>query len=198
MSEPTLQDLSQGSQKSEKSRHLGRDLFEIVKVFLVSLAIVLPIRYFIVQPFIVRGASMEPSFENKEYLIIDEFSYYLRTPERGEAIVFRYPKDPRQFFIKRIIGLPGEEIKIEEGGIYIYNEENSKGLLLEESYLNPLNRPTRPDISLKLGRDEYFVLGDNRDFSSDSRVWGVLNRDFIIGRVLLRAWPLQRFGVIAE
>lgn len=184
--------------KDEAKKGIGHDIFEIIKVFLISLAIVLPIRYFIVQPFIVRGASMEPNFENKEYLIIDEFSYYIRGPERGEAIVFRYPKDPRQFFIKRIIGLPGEEVKIEDGEIYIYNEESPKGFLLEEDYLNPPDRPTRPNISLKLGRDEYFVLGDNRDFSSDSRVWGSLQKEFIVGRVLFRAWPLQRFGVIVN
>ena len=95
----------------------GGELWEIIKVLLVSVAIVLPIRYFIAQPFIVRGASMEPNFENSEYLVIDEVSYYFRGPQRGEAIVFRYPRDPRQFFIKRVVGLPGEEIKIQENGI---------------------------------------------------------------------------------
>ena len=172
--------------------------WELVKVIGVSLIIAFSVRYFIAQPFIVRGASMEPSFEDREYLVIDELSFYFRIPGRGEVLVFRYPRDPRQFFIKRVIGLPGERIEIKNGRIKIYDDNNPQGFVLEESYLNPLGRPTHPDVAMTLGQDEYFVLGDNRDFSSDSRVWGPLNRNFIIGRAVFRAWPPDKFGLILE
>lgn len=191
--------MSEEKEKQEfqvPAKSFGRDIFEILKVLVISLAIVLPIRYFIVQPFIVRGASMEPNFENSEYLIIDELSYYFREPNRGESIVFRYPRDPRQFFIKRIIGLPEERIELKGGKIKIYNKEYADGFTLQEPYLNPPNRATYPELSVVLEEDEFFVLGDNRDFSSDSRVWGVLERRFIVGRAAFRAWPFDRFGVV--
>lgn len=172
--------------------------WELVKMIGVSLIIAFSVRYFIAQPFIVRGASMEPSFEDREYLVIDELSFYFRIPGRGEVLVFRYPRDPRQFFIKRVIGLPGERIEIKNGRIKIYDDNNPQGFVLEESYLSPSGRPTRPDVSVTLGQDEYFVLGDNRDFSSDSRVWGPLNRNFVIGRAIFRAWPPDKFGLIRE
>lgn len=172
-----------------------KEIWEIAKVVIISLVLAFSIRYFIAQPFIVRGASMEPSFEDREYLVIDEATFYFREPARGEVIVFRYPRDPRQFFIKRIIGLPEEKIEIKGGKIKIFNEENLKGFPLEESYLDPPGRATRPDLVFTLGKDEYFVLGDNRDFSSDSRVWGALDRKFITGRALFRAWPVDRLGI---
>ncbi len=176
----------------------GYELWDIMKVVFVSLVIVLPIRYFLVQPFIVRGASMEPTFEDSEYLIIDELSYYIREPERGEVVVFRYPRDPRQFFIKRIVGLPREEVDIKSGRVMILNAEHPSGFVVDESYLDPSNRATYPDVHRKLGMDEYFVLGDNRDFSSDSRIWGTLSKELITGRTLFRVWPPNRFGPVIE
>ncbi len=178
------------------ARRAGREAWEIVKVLLIALAVVLPIRYFVAQPFIVRGASMEPNFENSEYLIIDELSYYTREPHRGDAIVFRYPVNPRQFFIKRIIGLPGEEVALREGRVRVKNAFYPDGFMLDESYLDPPQRPTKPDLAITLGADEYFVLGDNRDASSDSRVWGSLKRKFIVGRALFRVWPFNRLGFL--
>lgn len=173
-----------------------KEILEIAKVLLISLAIVLPIRYFLVQPFIVRGASMEPNFVNREYLIIDEVSYYFRKPQRGESIVFRYPRDPQQFFIKRIIGLPGEKVEIKGGRVRIINLDFPDGFTLEEPYLDPPERMTYPDATVELENDQFFVLGDNRDASSDSRVWGPLKRGFITGRTIFRAWPLSRFGLL--
>ena len=175
-----------------------KEIKEVVKILIISIAIVVPIRYFVVQPFIVRGASMEPNFEDSQYLIIDEISYYLRQPKRGESIVFRYPKDPNQFFIKRIIGLPGERVEIREGMVWIVEKEHPEGIKLDESYLVPPRRFTKPDMEIILGPDEYFVLGDNRDFSSDSRVWGVLDRRLIVGRAVLRAWPPGDLGLVAD
>lgn len=177
---------------------IRRDLWEIIKILLISAAIVVPIRYFVVQPFIVRGASMEPNFHDREYLIIDEISYYFRVPERGETVVFRYPRDPSQYFIKRIIGLPGERVEVVDGSIKIYNTEKPDGFTLDESGFLSDAVLTRPEGDFELGRDEYFVLGDNRDASSDSRLWGPLREEYITGRALLRAWPLSRFGTITH
>jgi signal peptidase I len=163
---------------------------ELIRVVLISLAIVLPVRYFLIQPFYVKGASMEPNFYDHEYLIIDEISYRFTEPRRGEVIVFRYPLEPRQFFIKRIIGLPGETVEIKNGKVYIENGQGEK-ILLEEPYISV---PTPGETKVKLDNDEYFVLGDNRLSSLDSRHFGPVPRSFIIGRVWLRGWPLNRFG----
>ncbi len=183
--------------EEQKPHRFLKDTWEIVKVLIISLAIVLPIRYFIVQPFIVRGQSMEPNFHERDYLIIDEFSYYFRQPERGEVVVFRYPRDPSQFFIKRIVGLPGEKVEIQNGRIKIINKEFPNGFVLQESYLSPPNHPSHPDELISLTPTHYFVMGDNRDASSDSREWGPLDRGFMVGRVVLRAWPLEKFGTFS-
>lgn len=179
-------------------KSIMREGWEIIKVLLISLAIVLPIRYFIVQPFIVRGASMEPNFHDSQYLVIDEASYYFRKPLRGEVIVFRYPKDPSQFFIKRIIGLPGEKMELSKGRVMVFNDEHPEGMQLDEAYLMPPHRPTYPDRTVSLGSSEYFLMGDNRDFSSDSRVWGPMDKKFIVGRTLFRAWPLNKLGFVTN
>lgn len=188
----------QPEENSEIPKGWTKEGWEIAKTILVSLAIVLPIRYYIVQPFIVRGASMEPNFENREYLIINEVSYYFREPKRGEVIVFRYPRDPQQYFIKRIIGLPGEKIAIKNGLVTVFNGSYPGGFTLEESYLDQDNSRTQPDMEVKLGSDEFFVLGDNRDFSSDSRVWGPLPKKLIVGKTALRAWPVAKAGLVPD
>lgn len=163
-------------------KRIFRTILETIEIFLIALAIVIPVRYFLFQPFFVSGASMEPNFQSGEYLLIDEISYRFRDPERGEVVVFRYPKDPSNFFIKRVIGLPGETIEIKDGKVEIHNLEFPNGFVLEESYIQ---ESTPGDIDLSLQKTEYFVIGDNRDHSSDSRTWGALTRDDIIGRVWL-------------
>lgn len=174
-----------------------REVWEFAKIVLLSLAIVLPIRLFIAQPFIVRGASMIPTFQDGEYLIIDELSYLLRAPQRGEVIVFRYPLVPSQFFIKRIIGLPGETVVIENGSVAVKNNSSPDSFLLDESYLSD-TIVTAPNSTTQLGDKEYFVMGDNRLESSDSRRWGVLEADFLIGRALLRLWPPSELGIVTN
>lgn len=187
---------------AEQSHSSGRgflhETFEIAKILLISLAIVVPIRYFIVQPFIVRGASMEPNFYDGQYLIIDEATYNFRKPARGEVIVFRYPRDPGQFFIKRIIGLPGERVQLKGGRVYIFNSDHAESMLLDETYLTPKNHPTYPDEDKTLGPAEYFLMGDNRDFSSDSRIWGPMDMKFMVGRTLFRAWPFHSAGFVTQ
>lgn len=180
------------SQNTEKRENFFLFVWEIIKIAILALIIILPLRYFIAQPFFVKGASMEPTFEDGNYLIIDEISYRFKKPERGEAIVFRFPEDPKQFFIKRIIGLPGETVEIKNNRITVFNEGNPSGLILDESgYLDPV-QTTEGGLKIKLGEGEYFVLGDNRIHSSDSRRWGSLNESFIIGKTFIRAWPFDK------
>ncbi len=169
-------------------------LLEIIRFSVIALLIVVPIRMFIAQPFIVSGASMADTFHTGEYLIVDQVTYYFHEPERGDVVIFRYPKDPSKYFIKRIIGLPGDRIVIEDATVTIYNEANPNGFTLNESYIKSM-RPA-PRQEEVLGDREYFVMGDNRDESSDSRMWGVLQEERIIGRALLRLFPLGTFDVL--
>lgn len=174
-------------------------VWEIVKVAIISAAIILPIRYFLIQPFFVKGASMEPNFHDREYLIIDEISYRFSPPERGQVIVFRYPRNPQEYFIKRVMGLPGEEVQVKDGKVIIYNANHPQGITLEEKYL-PANFVTfnQDENKIAVGPNEYYVLGDNRGASKDSRYFGVVNKSFITGKVLFRGWPLNEITVFNQ
>lgn len=172
------------TQSQPKEEH---PLAEIVRFALIALIIVVPVRMFIAQPFIVSGASMEETFHSGDYLIVDQVTYYFDDPERGDVIVFRYPGDPSKFFIKRVIGLPGDTISIVDGTVTIENEAHPDGFTLTESYIEDM--PLSPPLEETLGEREYFVMGDNRDESSDSRSWGVLQKERIVGRAWLRLFP---------
>ncbi|MEI6627124.1 MAG: signal peptidase I [bacterium] len=186
----------------QAEREVGPKAFfwEMLKVVVISLAIIFPVRYYIIQPFYVKGASMEPNFRDKEYLIVDEISYYIGEPKRGDVIVFHYPNDPKQFFIKRVIGLPGERIKVENGQIFISSDQKAESfkLLDEKNYLSDGVKTSLPpkgysDTTLK--EDQYFVLGDNRGASLDSRFFGPVDKKYIIGRTWLRGFPVDRFKI---
>ncbi|TSC95147.1 MAG: signal peptidase I [Parcubacteria group bacterium Licking1014_1] len=168
--------------------------WEIVKLVIVASVIVLPIRYFLFQPFIVRGESMIPSFKSGDYLIVDEVSYRFSDPQRGDVIIFKYPKDATQRFIKRIIGLPNETVEIKDGKVIISKDSR---FVLDEKYL-PVDLRTEGETRVILGADEYFVLGDNRDYSYDSRRWGTVPRKHIIGKAFLRIFPLVNLSQISE
>ncbi|MBI2677044.1 MAG: signal peptidase I [Candidatus Yanofskybacteria bacterium] len=172
--------------------------WEVIRIVVISVAIIVPVRYFLVQPFFVRGASMESLFEDGDYLLIDEISYRFRQPQRGEVIVFRAPEDKSQFYIKRIIGLPGEEVQIKDGEITILNKENPKGLDLDESLYLDKGVKTIGNLNISIGPGEYFVLGDNREHSSDSRIWGQVNKKLITGRAFFRAWPFDKVTKFKE
>jgi signal peptidase I len=167
---------------------------EIIRFSIIALLIVVPIRMFIAQPFIVSGASMAETFHTGEYLIVDQLSYYFHKPNRGDVVIFRYPRDPSKYFIKRIIGVPGDTVLIEEAKVTIINEENPEGITLDEPYIKSMRSAGR--LEEKLGDREYFVMGDNRDESSDSRMWGVLQEERIIGRAFLRLFPIDTIGVL--
>ena len=180
-------------QMSNFFRETGDFLWETIKIVVVSLLIILPIRFFIIQPFFVRGESMFPSFNDKDYLIVDELSYRFNNPQRGEVIVFRYPQDPSQYYIKRIIGMPEETVEVKDGKVVIYSRDNPLGSELREKYLE---ENTPGDMKIKLDDNEYFVMGDNRGASSDSRRWGPLYKHLIVGKAWFRVWPVSNAGTI--
>lgn len=192
--EKNLDDTLTSSSVSENKPKTGNALVELIQFVLLALIIVLPIRWFIAQPFIVSGASMESTFHNNEYLIVDQLTYHLREPERGEVIILRFPNDHSKFFIKRIIGLPGETVEIEGSRVTIKNDEDTDGFVLSEPYIASMTGPNHQ--IKKLGADEYFVMGDNRDHSSDSRAWGALKREEIIGRAWIRLLPPNRLSFL--
>jgi signal peptidase I len=160
---------------------------EVFKFALLAFIIVVPFRIFVAQPFIVSGASMSPTFETGEYLIVDQISYRFDEPKRGDVVIFRFPNDPSKFFIKRVIGLPGEVVQLANGVTTII-EPDSTEIVLDEEYL--ITDKTDDHVSITLSKDEYFVMGDNRSASSDSRMWGPVPRDNIVGRALVRLLPL--------
>lgn len=170
-------------------------IIETLKFSLVAILIVLPFRIFIAQPFLVSGSSMSPNFETGHYLVVDQLSYNFQNPERGEIIIFRYPQDPKKFFIKRIIGLPLETISIDGQNITIENKENPEGFKINEHYIKFFSNNT---LKTTLAKGEYFVMGDNRPASSDSRTWGVLPEELIIGRAFLRLFPFTQITLFPE
>jgi signal peptidase I len=170
-------------------------LWETLKIIIISLIIIVPVRYFLVQPFYVKGASMEPNFYDHEYLIIDEISYRFETPIRGDIVVFKYPKNPSDYFIKRVIALPGERVIIENGQVKIANSKNPAGFILDESEYLPNTTKTFGNIDITLGENQYYVLGDNRASSLDSRGFGPITNKDIIGKTWLRGWPFDRFTI---
>lgn len=193
---------------------VGSFLWEVAKVFVWALVIIVPIRVFLFQPFFVQGASMEKNFKDGDYLIINEFGYKItnvlddfgmphlftvdsfRDLNRGDVVVFRYPKDPSQFFIKRVIGIPGEKVKVEAGVVTIYNAQNPEGFLLDERAYLPAGVVTSGALTVNLDSEDYFVLGDNRQASHDSRAWGPLPKNDVVGKVLIRVWPFSQAEIL--
>lgn len=186
----------------------GALLLEMVKVLFLAAIVIIPIRAFLFQPFFVQGSSMEPNFDDGEYLVVSEFGYkYTKIPVlnievfpfrdlvRQEPVVFRFPKDPKQFFIKRVVGLPGESVEIKKGKVYIYNSVHPDGYALDESAYLDSELKTSDLPKTAVGVSEYFVLGDNRSFSYDSRSFGPIEKTAVIGEVLLRAWPVSEFNL---
>ena len=167
-------------------------IFELVRFGLIVIAIVIPVRIFIIEPFVVSGSSMVPTFENGDYLIVDKISYRLNEPERFDVVIFRYPKSPEKFFIKRIIGLPNETVDIKGSEITITNDEYTDGFKLDQSFIK---NPASSNSHFELKEGEFFVMGDNRNASSDSRVWGAVPRKNIAGKAFLRLWPINNIDI---
>jgi signal peptidase I len=170
--------------------------WEVIKIILVAAVIVLPIRYFVFQPFVVKGDSMIPNLQSGDYLIVDEISYRLSPPQRGDIVVLKYPLDTTQRFIKRVIGLPGETVEIKNGQVNIIR--NGQDITLNEKKYLPDVSGTAGTVNVTLGPDSYFVMGDNRQFSYDSRSWGLLSKSDIIGRALFRIYPFTKLSYISD
>jgi signal peptidase I len=169
-------------------------IWELVRFAAIVLVIALGLRFYVAQPFVVSGSSMVPTFQDKNYLIVDELTYDFNAPQRGDVIVFHPPGQPAGiYYIKRVIGLPGETIKINGGTVTIANAEHPNGFVLSEPYISA---PTDNQITKTLSATDYFVMGDNRPFSSDSRTWGTLPRANIVGRALLRLYPLNSINTL--
>jgi len=165
-------------------------LLEVLEIAVIAVGAVFIVRTFLVQPFLVSGTSMSPNFSNGDYVLTDELTYHLRGPERGEVVVFHDPQDYSTYFIKRVIGLPGERVTIKNDTITVFNKENPNGLVLDESYL-PQGTMTSGTYDYTLASGMYLMLGDNRPFSYDSRSWGPLPQKDIVGLVRFRLWPLN-------
>ena len=176
----------------------GLFLLELVKVAVLAGITIALVRYFLFKPFYVKGASMEPNFFDKEYLIIDELSYRLRAPQRGEVIVFKYPNNPKEYFLKRIIGLPGERVKVSEGQVTVYNKEHPEGVVLDEPYLPQDLLTVGNGLPVQLDENNYCVMGDNRQNSYDSRRFGPIDKSLIVGRAWFRGWPFNRAQILSE
>lgn len=177
----------------EKERGILRELVGWIVYLLIIIGITYLIITYVGQRTKVSGQSMETTLHDGDNLIVDKISYRFREPERFEIIVFPYQHKENTYYIKRIIGLPGETVQVKDGYVYI------DGALLDENYGNELmEMPGIAEEPITLGADEYFVLGDNRNHSSDSRdpSVGILHREDLLGRAWIRIWPLNNFGVI--
>lgn len=190
MDEPNVQNVS------SKTKNVFKELLQFVIIVLV---IIIPVRFYIAQPFVVVGESMLPTFSSNQYLIVDELSYKLEDPERGQVIIFKYPyatesNGESKYFIKRIIGLPGETVIINNGKVSIKNSVNHpKEFTLTEPYVSA---PTDTSMTMVLGKDQYFVMGDNRPASFDSRSWGPLDGNFIVGKAFVRLLPANKISFL--
>ena len=180
--------------------------FDLLKTFVIVVIIAFSIRFFVVQPFVVDGDSMLPNFINNEYLIAEKISYDFKEPSRGDVVIFRYPKNPSVIYIKRVIGKPGETVEIKDNKVFVATSTTSEEKVLDETGYLPASIKTYPltdfgsstSYKITLGDNEFFVLGDNREHSSDSREWGILPKANIIGRVMVTVSPLDHFKIFTH
>ena len=180
--------LNENVPSQTKLQKFLKDGWDLLKFAVIALAIVIPIRLWVAQPFVVSGESMFPTFDNGQYLIVDEISYLLGGTHRGDVVVFRFPGDTKRFFIKRLIGLPNETISIKNNEVTIINKEHPEGFKLKEPYIN---EKLFNGGEFKTGDNQFFVMGDNRNRSSDSREWGLVPKNLLIGRAFLRLLPIK-------
>ena len=169
---------------SEKRVRLLREIIETVAITLLILFII----RFAVQSFRTDGQSMEPNFHTDEYVLVNKMAYLFQQPQRGDVLVFHYPFDIHKDFIKRLIGLPGDTISVTTSSVTV------NGDTIKEPYIRvPFNFDNK---TWKLGFNQFFVMGDNRDNSLDSRIWGPLDRSYIVGKVVVAYWPMNYLGLI--
>lgn len=181
---------------TESVKTVGSFVGDLGRMLLIAVVLIyFVIRPFVAEPFIVSGVSMVPNFQHRDYLIVQKLSYRFGDVQRGDVVILRYPKDPKQYFVKRVIGLPGEQVGIVGGEVKITNKEHPEGFLLDEPYLEEGVSSGNPQFTI-LEDDQYFVMGDNRGQSSDSRAWGTLPGEMIVGKAWLRVLPFSNAGMI--
>ena len=186
---------------STPAKEFASFFFDLLKTGIAIFFITLLLRYFVVQPYLVDGESMMSNYVNNEYLLAEKLTYSFGEPRRGDVVIFKFPENPSINYIKRIIVLPDEKIEIKDNKVTIYNSSNPKGFVLSETYLSSnVTTMTRDENSFSqtMGPNEYFVMGDNREHSSDSREWGILPRANISGRAWFTILPFNRFGTHAR
>jgi signal peptidase I len=180
--------------EKKETKTAWQSFWELVRFAIIAFLVVVPIRVLIAEPFVVSGSSMVPTFHDANYLIVDKISYKFGDPKRDDVIIFKYPNDHKKFYIKRIIGLPGEtvDVKSSENQVTITNKEHPDGFKLDQSFIKNIGGM---DAHRTLQEDEYFVMGDNRSGSSDSRAWGAVKRELITGKAFLRLLPISDLGI---
>lgn len=198
MENPTINNVPgpENSSTELKQPKINPILKEILVFVIIIAVVVIPIRFFVIKPFIVSGESMEPNFHESNYLIVDQISYNFLEPQRGEIVIFRLPENKKKHLIKRIIATPGETIRISGSDVFIKEAGSENFVQIDESYLNSDFESFVKE--LHLGEDEFFVMGDNRTNSTDSRIFGLIKKDYIVGRAWLRLLPITEIGIMPE
>lgn len=197
---PTFANVPTEAEQPSGPERLFHVLWEVAKTVAAILLAALFIRAFVIQPFFVQGESMDPSFRDGDYLLVNQVSYHFSQPKRGDVVIFKAPPEPETNYIKRVAGMPGETVELKNGKVIIRNSEHPGGVALDEPFL-PAGIPTKPEsdqLRWEIGPDEYFVLGDNRHpgKSSDSRAWGLVPKNYLIGRAWLRVYPIAAIGTV--
>jgi signal peptidase I len=178
-------------------RKIGSFFLDLVETVVMAMAVFVIIYLFLFQPHQVKGSSMLPNFHDGEYILTDKISYRLKEPQRGDVVVFRAPRNEEYDYIKRIVGLPSDTLKIKNGKIFVNNTPFNESYLSSDHITLP-GKFYKEGETFAIPKDQYFVLGDNRSHSSDSREWGLVPKENIVGKAWLRYWPTNRFGVIPE
>jgi signal peptidase I len=197
------QDLSYKQQKQEKITNWRSELLDLIKTLIIVLVIYFVIKSYIAQPFLVRGRSMEQTLSDGDYLIVDQLSYNISNPKRSDIVVFHTEfiqgGAEKEYYIKRIIGIPGDRVVIKDGNVILYKNNSDTPTLLKETYIiEGLKTISQDPIDVTLSENQYFVLGDNRGNSSDSRYWGVLNKQYIIGKPVIRLFPFNAIKIFSN
>lgn len=195
LNEETVQ--SRPKKKESSDVGIGSFVWELFKILVISMVIIIPFRLYVAEPFIVSGYSMVPNFHDREYLVVNKAGYLMHEPTRGDVVVLKYPKNEKEYFIKRIVGLPGETVRVSQGKVIVINSQYPDGHTLDETYLPEGLLTTGGMEELTLKEDEFYVLGDNRGASLDSRVWGVLPKKDIVGKAFIRVLPLSKFSIFS-
>lgn len=187
--------------KSQRMKAIWTFLSDVLINGVVVIGIVVLIRFFLFSPFKVEGSSMEPSLHTKEYIIVDKISYRIKEPERGDIVVLIPPSNTKERYIKRIIGLPGEKMEFLNGQVLIHNDEYPTGIRIDETYLSAENIKTifnGEPSTIEIPENHYYVMGDNRKHSNDSRNFGTVHERNLVGRAWIIAWPLDNFEIIGD